>query len=521
MVSVVGMLSLGLSIAVATSPVIPIVVAVGLIYVILLWSNPAWIVHGLILVCFITTPAEIPGGFGFAGYYVYFYEFFLIGSAIYAITLARKTAVDRPKISRSIGIRATAIFVAAFAFAGAIGFSKGYSLQDINADTRPIFNMLVGIFVITTVIAVGDGLRYIKTITAVLVISAFIMIFASVAGVPLAGREETAQLYTTTGGLVSGGSDALRYLTSTTPLALAALLFTVALVALKRARLATVAPVLLSSLVISFLGFSRNTLLALAGTIAFIVLLAFVHGWLMATVGRLLETAAMSALLLGLVVLGSNAVGGGAWIESQISGYTNRVFAGLNQSTAAVDTSTQDRLLEDRYIVRAGEGHELTGNGLGTRYKPAMGPSTEFAADKGELYAHNFYGWLYVKGGVLGVSAFVAMILGGILPALRRRYRSQALGAASATLFGLAVTLIVMPLPLDHGNSLLLAMVMSVCFGLTIAVGTRSAASADSDEPVGAAGYDPPVEAETAEVEDGESGSGKSGSTATANEERS
>ena len=479
--TLIAAVALASSLLVGVSPVLAVAIPIALGYLVLLRHNPSWIVHGLIVVCFTTTPSSVPDGFGFAGYYVYFYEFFLIGSAVYAIASVR-AAPSRMNVSASIGLRATWLFVAAVVMAGCIGVMNGHSIQDIHTDSRPIADMLIGIFVFTTIVAVGDGLRYVKTVTAVLVVSAVVMIGASVAGVPLSGREETAQLYTTSGSLVSGGSDALRYLTQTTPLALAALLFCVALVALRRARLSSVAPILIASLVVSFLGFSRNTLLALAGTMLFVLIASFVNGWFLSTVVRLVQTVAIGAVVLGLLVVLARSVGGGVWIDEQISGYTNRVFAGLDQSTAAVDTSTQDRLQEDRYILRAADGHEVFGNGAGTRYKPAMGPASEFAADKGELYAHNFYGWLYVKSGIVGVSAFVIMVAAGLLPSLRRRYRSRTLAAASGVLFGVAIALIVMPLPLDHVNSTLFAMILGVCFGLTVSVSARKSSVDDRTE---------------------------------------
>ena len=64
------------------------------------------------------------------------------------------------------------------------------------------------------------------------------------------------------------------------------------------------------------------------------------------------------------------------------------------------------------------------------RRGPRCGDSKE---QTGQLYAHNTYGWFYVKMGVVGAATFLILIV-GVLPALGRHRSSPVSGPQRARL---------------------------------------------------------------------------------------
>ena len=330
-----------------------------------------------------------------------------------------------------------------------VGLLRGYSLDDIQTDARPLIAMMIVAAVAAVIVAADDWRRYLKTITAVLMVSAAITIYASATGTSLRGRTETAELTAAGGDVLSGGSNALRYLTQATPPALVVLLGCVTLLVLGRVTAKQAAPMLIPSLVISLLGFSRNTILALAGALVFAFVISVVDGHLGRVVTRFVSTALVAGVVIfGLSTLG-HALGAGHWIDTQVAGYSNRVISGFAESYEGHDASTQYRLQELEYIKTSGAEHPIVGGGFGFRYRPPAGDPGDFEADRGQLYAHNTYGWLYVKVGILGVLAFLILMLSCVLPALSAYRSSPLLEGAAAALVGLSVAMIVMPLPID------------------------------------------------------------------------
>jgi O-antigen ligase len=288
-------------------------------------------------------------------------------------------------------------------------------------------------------------------------------VYASATGFVLWGRTETAELVASGGRAIAGGSDAVRIITQTAPLALAVLLGGTAYLLFGRISLGRVVTLLIPAFLITILSFSRNTLLALAGTVVFAVLVALANGLLVRLVLRL----AMVPLLVAITVLAVLSVGGalGArdWIETQATGYSNRVFAGLDQANERDDTSANYRDEETQYINRAAADHPLFGGGFGTHYKPPMGKRGTFTAFEGTMYSHNAYNWLYLKVGIAGLAVFVALIMACILPALSRRKNSELLSTAASALAGLAIAIFVTPMPIEQSGSALLAVVMGIC----------------------------------------------------------
>jgi hypothetical protein len=473
-----------LSFRAGSNPVLPVVLAGAFLFAVLVARNRSWIVrlapnrswsvHGMLITAYMTWPPGAPQGIRVGGYYVFFYEFFVFGSLLYAIGLLRASPVATTRLQNLAGVRTTALFGITIVAGVIIGLLHGYPLKDIQMDVRPIMHMIIVIFVAAVIFAVNDWRRYLKTIATILMASAAIIVYASVTGKSVGLKTETAELHEaiSSGGVLAGGSTALRYQTQTTAPALAVLLACVVLLVLGRVTAKHAAPMLIPSLVISFLSFSRNTILALAGALVFTLVIALVNGHLVRAVPRFV----MMALVTGFVILGlpvlAHATGAGRWIDEQVTGYAHRVVAGFEQSNQKNDLSAQARLKENRYLRKSGAEHPILGAGFGYRYKPPEGDRSLYeATDHAQLYAHNTYLWFYVKVGVAGAGTFLILIVVGLLPALGRQRSSPVLEAAAGTLVGWGVAMMVMPLPLDHYDSTLLGLII----GASLETGTLRA----------------------------------------------
>lgn len=447
------------------NPTLPAVAAGAFLFIVLLTGNRTWIVHGTLVVLFMTSVPEIPRGIRVGGIYVYFYEFLILGSFVYAVSLLRQNSAPVIALARSIAMRIALAFSLVLIFGLCLAMIRGYPFWDIQYDAKAIIEMMVVLFVTAVIVTAEDWRQYVKTITAILILSAVLMVYASATGFVLWGRTEAAELYASGGRVIAGGSDAVRYLTQTTPLALAVLVGCVALMLVGRVRLLQILPMLIPALIISILSFSRNSLLALAGAFVFTLFIALCRGHIARIVLRLAAVPLVVAIVIfGVLGIGS-AIGARDWIDTQATGYANRVLAGFDESNERADTSAGYREQENESIRKAGAQHPVFGGGFGTHYKLPTGKRDTFPAFEGTMYSHNAYNWLYVKIGSMGVLVFGLLILSCLVPTLARKGDSDLLAAAGSTLAGLGVAIIVTPMPIEQPGSALLGIVMGLCIG--------------------------------------------------------
>jgi O-antigen ligase len=465
-----------LSFRAGSDPVLPLVLAGAFLlavllagnrrWIVLLAPNRSWIVHAMLITVFTTTPPGIPFGIRVGGTYIFFYEFFAFASLLYAIGLLRASPVATTRLLNSAGVRATVLFGITVVTGVIIGLLHGHFLKDIQIDVRSLVDMMIVIFVVAVIFAVNDWRRYLKTIVTILTFSVVIILYASVSGKSVGFRTEHSQLYDKT------TSTAARFITQTTGLALVVVLACVTLLVLGRVTVKHAAPMLIPSLVICFLSFSRNTILAIAGALAFALVFALIHGNMVRAAPRFAMIALVTGLaIFGLPVLG-HAIGAGHWVDEQVSGYVDRVVAGFEDSNVKRDASAQGRLDEDKHLTKSGAEHPIFGAGFGYRYKPREGsirdPGDFAGTVTGQLYAHNTYLWFYVKVGVVGAATFLLLLVVGVLPALGRRRPSPVSVAAAGTLVGLGIALIFVPYPLDQANSAAVGLVI----GASLEAGT-------------------------------------------------
>lgn len=445
------------------SPSVPAVAGGCFLFVTLVLRNGTWIVHATLVALFMTTVPEIPRGVRIGGIFVYYYELFILASFAYALFRARSNSFALVGLRRSSILRSVVLFSCVIALGTGIAILRGHPMWDIQYDVKSLLEMIVVIIVAVVLIALDDWQRYIKTLAFILTTSAMLMIYASATGFVLWGRTETAELYASGGRALAGGSEAIRYLTQTTPLALAALLGGVGMLLLGRLTGVGLIFIVIPALIISVLSFSRNTLLALAGAILFASIVAVAQGHGANLCRRLLIFPLIVVPLALVVVTLSSAFGARDWIDTQVAGYANRVVAGLDESNERADVSANYRDLENDYLGRAGMEHPLLGGGFGTRYKPASGKRGEFQAVEGTLYAHNAYGWLFVKVGLFGLATFVAVLLSCAVPVLTRRQSSPMAMTGAVTLAGLSIAIFVTPMPIEQPGCSIIGILIAMC----------------------------------------------------------
>ena len=122
---------------------------------------------------------------------------------------------------------------------------------------------------------------------------------------------------------------------------------------------------LVSSLVITFLSFSRNSILSVAGAVVFALIIALLAGHFI----RIVSRALLMGVVVGAVAIGVSAAGGavgaGDWIDKQVGAYSDRVVTGFQRISD--DSSAQLREEEVAFLYRAGAEHPLFGSGFGYR----------------------------------------------------------------------------------------------------------------------------------------------------------
>lgn len=460
-------------------PIEPVLVAGVFVFLMLVVRNGSWMVHGALVALFMTAPIDTPQGLRLSGIFVYFYEMLILGALFFAVKLVCENPVVLERMKRSAAVRVAGAFVAVVIGGVLIAVWRGNSIWNIQFDVKPMVEMLMVVFICIVVVLTGTWRQYVPTLQVIIGVSAALAVYASATGFELAGRSEAAELYAAGGRIIGGGSDAVRLITQTTPLALAVMLGLVACALLGKVSLMHVCTLFLPSMLITVLSFSRNTLLALAGAVVFSILIAISKGLISRVVLRTALIPVIAAPVIFVALAIGNAVGAESWIDTQVTGYENRVFAGLSDANERVDNSASYRDEETMYISKVGARHPIFGGGFGTAYKPPGGERGSFFALAGTLYTHNFYNWLYLKVGIIGLGTFAALVLTCVTPALRRGPSNVLLTSASAVLVGLCITISVAPLPIDQPGSAMFGIVFGLCIAGSIAARGQSPASSD------------------------------------------
>lgn len=447
-----GVSALVIALTIFVGPV-GLFIGAGLMTLVLfLLAKPSWFVYITILAGLTALPAFIPYSLQLGATTLFVYEPFLFGAALWAVATH-----PAPLFARS-----RAFCLAAIVVLGAlIGLAHENPPIEIIGDGRGLLATLLA-FVVSSRLW---GTPYQRIALKVLLVSQWIsvavVLLASILGFPVAGRTEAASLFLSSSG--AAASESTRFLTAASQVSVLVLSVTLALIVVGRVTLKQSAAFLIPSAMLTFLGFSRNSFLA--------VVLAVLFAIAVARTLKPLAVALRISLLAGVPIVAlalahaSFGIPGGDYVLAQVNAFTTRVIGGLDASTLNDDTSAIARMNEDAYLVKGIAESPFTGHGFGHAYRPAVGPPGSFSATKGQYYGHNFYLWLSVKTGAIGLFAFLWITLVPTLKTLRRPGNSTlALGSASAGLL-LSITFAPFPNDVSNGGSLAVGLILGALCG--------------------------------------------------------
>lgn len=450
---IAGVSALAIALILFFGPVVAAVTVLSAAGVALIAMRPSWSIYAAIAVGLTAFPAVIPYSVQFGPTTVFLFEPFLVIAAIWALLTH-----PNPKVAH-FRIAGMALLLV---FGTLVGVAAQHPPLEIIGDGRGLLTTVLAALVATRIY----GTRYAHSSMLILRVSLWVSLAVTVAAsilkFPVAGRSEAAALFLSSSG--AGSSDSTRYLTSASQLAVLVASISVALVLANRVALKQALPYLLPSTALSFLSFSRNSFLA----ILIAAIFAIIASRAMRSLAVILRLTVIVGFPFLLFVLAHASIGlpGGDYVLAQTNAFSTRVLGGLEASTLADDTSAIARVNEDNFMMAAIAQSPITGHGFGFAYRPAIGPPGSFSATKGQYYGHNFYLWMMVKTGVIGLVAFLYFAFSPVLKALKRPDNSALLGLASANL-GLLAAIIFAPFPNDVGNGGSLA--VGLLFGLLIA----------------------------------------------------
>lgn len=426
------------------SPVRVLTVVSGCVGVLVFLLRRQWVIYATVISLVMTLPAGMSLNARVGGITVSAFEIFLAFSTVYAFAALPRNRRAESRI---------AVFLAVLLLWSAFGLAKGHSLFVVISESRAPIYALMAYFVASRVGGTELARGVLRLLPIVLGVSAFVTLLASIFGMALAGRSVVED---------SGG---MRLISSATQPSLAVFCGVVALLIMRRTSVRHSAVYWIPAILILFLSFSRNTILGVVAAVVF-SMIALGLARAISTAVRVvcfgLLIAAGVALLYPLI----RTLPGGGWLSLQFETYSDRVISGLSDSGVQVDGSIQYRTVhENPYLLRAISESPVYGHGFGYAYKPLYtGRTFTFAgAQSFQYYAHNFYLWIWVKAGVLGLVGFLYAFASPLLFALRSKESAQlAAGGAAAALLACSV---VAPMPANNATATLLGAAIGICIG--------------------------------------------------------
>lgn len=399
--------------------------------------RPAWSLYITIILGLTAFPAVFPYSVQLGSTTIFLFEPFLFLAALWAIATHRAPQMANVRVG---------LLTALVGGAGLIGLAHEHPAVEIISDGRGLLTVLLALIVASRVYRTPHASTALRVLLYSQWLSLAVVGGSMVLGFPLAGRTETAALFRSSAG--AGVSESTRYLTAASEISVLILCAVLALLLTGKVTLRQAMPYLAPAFVLTFLSFSRNSFLAIAAAAVVAVILARTMKPVAVTV-KLAFLVGFPALILGLAHA-SFGLPGGDFVIAQVTAFSNRVINGLNSSTIADDTSAIARVNENAYLLAAIGESPVFGHGFGFAYRPPVGEPGSFSATKGQYYGHNFYLWIAVKAGVLGLIAFLAIALAPLLMCLRSRTNETlALGSAMA---GLLLSIVFAPFPNDVSN---------------------------------------------------------------------
>jgi hypothetical protein len=422
----------------------PMLIVAGVLFLALVARHSQIAFYALLAAAFQTFPVGVPSQLFFGGLSVYIYEPFLAIAVL--VALVRLRPAHR---SDQIAVWGTV----AILLSSALSLLNGLEMQNVVGDVRPLLSVMGAIFVAGRVVGSEFAKGCSRIVSWILWTSAGLIGLSSVTGIAIAGRTESAALYLVGDGLTDGSAS--RIITGTTHLSLPILAAVLGMWVVGRGSRDLTIRFMLPALLITFVSFSRNSILGVGAAVLVCLVASLTVSTLIGVATRALVIAAVGVLAYFAAPL-TSSLPGGQFVLNQLNSFGSRVIGGLTSSTLTADTSVLYRDKENTYLINAFLQQPFTGNGFGFAYKPPEGESGSFWADKGRFYAHNFYLWMAAKLGAVGLAGFIAIVGYAYVGAFRNKNRLTMFLAAGAT--SLLAVSFVAPMPLGSGSAISLGL---------------------------------------------------------------
>lgn len=411
------------------------------IWAAVVWKRPGWMFH-LTLICgFTALPSFVPTVIATPVGGLFLFEPVLFGAVLACLGKTKAQRLPWQII----------LFFLAAVLAWVIGLYATNQTAPMISDVRPMVDVVLGVIAGVNAFRFVTLRSIIKTSKIILWFSLALTLAASFGVVELVGRSEVASLQGATVG-------AERLITPATYFALAVVCGALAALVTKTMTNRDIVMLALPAAAILFVSFSRNNLVAVGVALFWVFVATGTPGTRIAAALRLILGAALVGISVGGVVYIFNP----DWLQTQVTGFSERVLDGLTSDGISNDGSAQFRVQENEQIIPVIGQSPIWGHGFGSSYKAAYGPSTYFTATTAPYYAHNYFLWLMLKGGLILTAAFLALTVHPIVSSFRSRRPGAVI--TSAVLLAFLVVSTIAPMPNGFPTGALFGLILGAAY---------------------------------------------------------
>jgi hypothetical protein len=388
-----------------------------------------------LLSAFLTMPGFVPRILPIPVVHPYLYEPFLYAAFAGLLVARGRSRLPVPLV----------VFGSVFAGMILLAAANSAERTPLIQDARPLFDMLIAAATAYWYLERFPIAPVLVTVKRILWASLLLTLAGSTGALELAGRSEVASLTR-----AAEGAD--RLITAATYFSLAVVCIALAAVVIGSTTLRAALPFILPGVAILGMSFSRNNILGVGVALLWSLITRRTRGSKAVGFTKL----AGLALTLGAVLLIGLQFSSSDWLQVQMNAFGERVVGGLSSEGLAVDTSAQFRRDENIAIIPRIMDSPVIGHGLGAKYKPASGPPESFQATRAPSYAHNFYYWLALKGGIAALGAFLVLVLRPVL----QSSRSPSHAPVGAAVVAFAAVSFVAPMPIGFPTAALFGLLL-------------------------------------------------------------
>lgn len=356
-------------------------------------------------------PAALPFSLAIAGKTVYLTDILLPLATLFALR-------QRSRAPRFDRVAWT--YVGLIVIASLLGMVHYAPLQFFIQDLRGPIYLVCGYFIAARLFRSEDIGLIVRLAALVLWYSAGMIVASLLTGQALlGGRVEGVRAFQTTGAVEV---DATRFLLDVKGLAFIGLVLGAAALLGRSwpSRRMTLLGLGLPGFVVTFVGLSRQSLLAFGLTL--VLLLALTRRFRVAPRRMVAAVSGLTAMAVAIALLGAwpyMSDPNGNALARQVYAFETRVLEGLRYENATESPGNQWRVAEAKYALEETVRNPLLGIGIGSAYRPLLSDHPFGDLDYGARFIHNLHLWYLAKTGVIGYLVFLVFMLWPVLAAAR------------------------------------------------------------------------------------------------------